>query len=184
MTNKFMDMEHEALIRYVNRLDEDVDGIQRIINIFMKLKNEVMYDSIKKSEQLASETLVMGYGNNFNKNNLLYTVLQLTGYECELRYKNVTDNTKWLFSRNGKVIPWYYVHVDYLGKVLNLDCSFDRSFMSAARIAHKGDKLDYELENYYFADGRVFEVSNEPFKPEVKVTKLEGYELGRGKLCI
>jgi hypothetical protein len=184
MTNKFMDMEHEALLRYVNRLNEDVDGIQRIINIFMKLKNEVMYDSIKKSEQLASETLVMGCGNNFNKNNLLCTVLQLTGYECELQYKNVTDNTKWLFSRNGKAIPWYYVHVDYLGKVLNLDCSFDRNFMNAARIVNKGDKLTYELENYYFVDGRVFEVLNDPFKHEVKTTKPEGYVLGRGKLCI
>jgi hypothetical protein len=179
-----MDMDHEALIRYVNRLNEDVNGIQRIINIFMKLKNDVMYDSIKKSEQLASETLVMGYGNNFSKNNLLCAVLQMKGYECQLKYKNVTDNTNWVFSRNRKVIPWYYVSVDYFGKVLNLDCSFDRSFMSAARIVHKGDKLDYELENYYFIDGSVFEVVNDPFQSEVTVTKLERYELGRGKLCI
>lgn len=184
MINKFMDMEHEALIRYVNRLNEDVDGIQRIINIFMKLKNEVMYDSIKKSEQLASETLVMGYGNNFSKNNLLCAVLQLTGYECELRYKNVTDNTRWLFSRNRKAIPWYYVSVNYFGKVLNLDCSFDRSFMNAAGIVHKGDKLTYELENYYFVNGRVFEVVNDRFKSEDKSTKFEEHELGEGKLCI
>ena len=56
--------------------------------------------------------------------------------------------------------------------------------MSAARIVNKGDKLDYELENYYFVDGRVFEVINDPFKSEVTVTKLERYELRRGKLCI
>jgi hypothetical protein len=131
MTNKFMDINHESLIRYVNRLDEDFTGVQRIMYIFIKLKNEVMYDTIKKTEQLASETLVMGYGNNFSKNNLLCAVLQLAGYECELRFKNVKDNTNWLFSRKGKVIPWYYVSVNYYGKVLNLDCSFDRGFMSA-----------------------------------------------------
>ncbi len=158
MTNKFMDLEHEALTRYLNRLDQDFTGLQRIMHIFMKLKNEILYDSIKVSEQLASETLVMGLGNNFSKNNLLCAVLQLAGYECELKYKNVLDNTKWLFSRNGKVIPWYFVSVNYSEKILTLDCSFDRGFMNAAGIVYKGDKSDYGLENYFFAEGLVFEV--------------------------
>lgn len=184
MTNKFMDMDHDALVRYINRLNEDADGIQRALNIFIRLKNEIMYDSIKKSEQFASETLVMGRGNNFSKNNLLCTILQLSGYDCQLRYKKVIDNTKWLFSRNGKAIPWYYVRVDYNGTAVNLECSFDRSFMSAAGIVQKRDKLDYELENYYVANGRVFDVINDPFEPEVKAAKLGICEFGGNRLCL
>jgi hypothetical protein len=184
MTNKFMDIDHEALSRYLNRIEEDFTGVQRIMYIFIKLKNEVMYDTIKKTEQLASETLVMGYGNNFSKNNLLCAVLQLAGYECELRFKNVKDNTKWLFSRNGKVIPWYFVSVNYHGKVLNLDCSFDRGFMSVASIVYTGDKLDYGIENYIFAEGKLFEVVRAPYSFDIKTAKLGADESGRGKLCI
>lgn len=184
MTNIFMDINHEALIRYVNRIDENSTGIQRIINIFMKLKNEIMYDSIKKSDQLASETLVMGYGNNFSKNNLFCAILKLSGYESELIYKNVKDNTKWLFSRKGMVIPWYYVNVNYYGKELKLDCSFDGGFMRGAKIVYKGDKLDYCLENYHFAEGRVFEVISEPLKYQLNTTKCEIDELGSGRLCL
>jgi hypothetical protein len=184
MTNKFMDIKHEALIRYLNRLDEDFTGVQRIMHIFIKLKNEVMYDSIKKNGQLASETLIMGHGNNFSKNNLLCAILQLAGYECELRYKNVKDTTKWLFSKNGKVIPWYYVIVNYHENVLKLDCSFDRGFMSAARIVYNGDKLDYGLENYYFNEGQIFEVVSERSNFDRNAVKFGVTELEGGKLCI
>lgn len=184
MTNKYMDLHHEALARYLDRIDEGFTGIQRIMYIFIRLKNEIMYDCIKKSEQLASETLVMGRGDNFSKNNLLCALLILAGYDCELKYKNVRDNTKWLFSRNGKVIPWYYVSVNYFGKILNFDCSFDRGFMGMAMISYEGDKSDYGLDNYCFAEGRVFEIVNDPFKSETKASKLEINKTGSGELCI
>ena len=184
MTNKFMDMDNEALVRYISRLEEDFVGVQRIMHIFIKLKNEIMYDTIKKTEQPASETLVMGYGNNFNKNNLLCAVLQLADYQCELRYKNVKDNTKWLFSRNSKIIPWYYVKVNYYGTVINLDCSFDRRFMNAARIVYQGDKVDYRLEDFHFEGGKLFEVVSDPYAYEIKAAKYRTDELGSGRLCI
>ena len=161
MLKNYMDVEHEALIRYVDRNSMDVNGIQRVMRIFSNVRNSVEYDNTTVIIQRASETLVMRRGNNASKNVLLCAVLKLNGFNCDVRYRYISDNTKGIAFRVEKIVPWFYVHVNYMGKEIELDCSLDKSFMCAVRVWHKGRDNDYSMKDYYRADGQAFEILSE-----------------------
>jgi SH3-like domain-containing protein len=83
-----------------------------------------------------------------------------------MRYRYICDNTKKIVFRRKDIVPWFYVHVNYMGKDIELDCSLNRNFMSAARIRNTGKDFDYKMEHYYCSDGQAFKVLSEERKIE------------------
>lgn len=165
MLNEFMDSNHEAIIKFANTIGDKALGLNRITEVFINIKNCVYYENTSRINKTASETLVMGCGNNFSKNILLYTVLKIKGFQCKLKFKRVVDRTGWVSFRSREkdkgAIQWFYVRINYFGKELNLDCTFDRGFMKAAKIVHKNNELNYEIEDYLINNDNVFDVIGE-----------------------
>lgn len=165
MFNKYADLDSETLINHAARLMEYSKGSTLIYKIYKNTKNLIAYEANNKFQK-ASETLVMGRGNNFSKNVLLYSLLKISGFDCELRYKYVVDNTKIIACRNNINTPWFYVYVNYLGKKFELDCSFDRSFSRASGIIFTGDEMNCNLENYLSNKNKAFTVINRTNKED------------------
>lgn len=152
MLISYCDLDHDTIINQMNRYD-GVYGVEKIKKIFFDVKNSVYYNKLAPMQK-ASETLVMGRGNNIDKNILLYTLLKAADFKCNIRCAVVMDNTKRLICRYSKEIPWYYVEVDYFGRTIILDASFDNEFMRAAGIVYKGNNKDYDFSYYYTIDGK------------------------------
>jgi len=152
---KYADLDNETLINHSAALAENCYGISLIYKIYMKTKDYINYDP-NNVLQKASETLVTGRGNNFSKNVLLYSLLKISGFECELRYTYIIDNSKVIACRNNNIIPWFYVHVNYLGKTLELDCSLDGAYQKSAGVVLGGDDMEYNVEKYMVNDMSAF----------------------------
>lgn len=155
MFSKYADLDNETLINHSARLAENCHGISLIFKIYMNTKNYINYVP-NNVLQRASETLVMGRGNNFSKNILLYSLLKISGFDCELDYKYVVDNTKIIACRNNINIPWFYVELNYLGKKLKMDCSLDGAYQKSAGVVLDGDDMDYSVEKYIVNNKRAF----------------------------
>lgn len=155
MFSKYADLENDTLKNYSSILAENSYGISLIFKIYINTKNCIDYipDNVL---QKASETLVMGRGNNFSKNILLYSLLKISGFECELNYKYIVDNTKVIACRNNSIIPWFYVNVYYLDKKLEMDCSLDRSYKKSAGVLIDGNEMEYSVEKYKVKNKRAF----------------------------
>lgn len=160
MFTKFIDLDNEILINHAARLIENVQGSEQIYKIYIHTKNSITYvpDNVL---QKASETLVMGRGNNFSKNVLLYSLLKINGFECELKYKYVIDNTKIIACKNNINTPWFYVYVNYLGRKFDLDCSLDGSFQRVIGVTFDGDETNCSVEKYLLNKERAFTVLDE-----------------------
>ncbi|HAZ37254.1 MAG TPA: hypothetical protein DEF85_05460 [Clostridiaceae bacterium] len=170
----YCDLNHDAIINQMNHYD-DVYGVEKLKRIFFDVKNSIYYDTFT-SMQRASETLVMGRGNNIDKNILLYTLLKLGEFDCHIKCALVTDNTKRLISRSNKEISWYYVEVSYFGRAIILDASFDSGFMRAAGIECKGNDKDYDFSCYCTNDGRkLFNVRKRLVENKEEELDLNGY---------
>jgi len=159
MFTKFIDLNNDTLIKHAASLIENVKGSEQIQKIYIDVKSSIAYvpDNLL---QKASETLVTGRGNNFSKNILLYSLMKINGFDCELRYKYVIDITKAITCTNNSLIPWFYVYVNYLGREIFLDCSFDSSFQRAVGVTVLGDKINHSIEKYFLDGQRAFKVFN------------------------
>lgn len=157
MIDYYSELENEKLINYAASLSENVQGIFSINKIFNEIKNKIEFDLLSKEFQTASKTLVMGRGNNFSKNMLLYSILKINDFDCCIKIKYVVDNT-FILSHKSKKIPWYYVYVNYFGKELELDCSFDKGFMKATGIFNKETNFNYKIEDYFNSKGEIFKI--------------------------
>ena len=172
MFSKYIDLENETLINHCARLSENSHDISLIYKIYMNTKNYTNYVP-NNVLQKASETLVMGRGNNFSKNILLFSLLKINGFECELKYKYIVDNSKVIACRNNIIIPWFFVHVNYLGKNLELDCSLDGAYQKAAGVAFDENDMEYSVEKYMVNDMSAFApVSIDGEDSEEKVLKI------------
>lgn len=147
MFSKYADLENDTLINQSSVLAENSYGISLIFKIYMNTKNYINYVP-NNILQEASETLVMGRGNNFSKNILLYSLIKISGFDCDLKYKYIVDNTKVIACRNNNIIPWFYVCVNYLGKKFEMDCSLDRAYQKSAGVAFDGNYMEYNVEKY------------------------------------
>jgi len=145
--SKYADLDNETLINHSAALAENSYGTSLIYKIYMNTKNYINYVP-NNVLQKASETLVTGRGNNFSKNILLYSLLKISGFECELTYKYIVDNTKTIACRNNIIIPWFYVHVNYLGKSLKMDCSLDGAYQKSVGAVFDGNDMEYSIEKY------------------------------------
>jgi len=172
MFSKYADLDNETLINHSAALCENSHGTSLIYKIYMNTKNFIDYIP-NNVLQNASETLVMGRGNNFSKNMLLFALLKISGFECELKYKYIVDNSKVIACRNNIIIPWFYVHVNYLGKNLGLDCSIDSSYQKSAGVALDGNDMEYSVEKYLINNMSAFApVSMEKEACEEEVLKV------------
>jgi hypothetical protein len=155
MFETYCDGGHDTIINYTASIGKELFGLDKINRIFMDIKNSVYYDCFAPM-QCASETLVMGRGNNLDKAILLSTVLKESGFENKINFTYVKDVTNRLFSRSNKPIPWFYVEVEFFGRKMIYDCSFDQSFMRAAGIKHIGQGKDYNFKDYVIDGTRLF----------------------------
>lgn len=169
MISDYLDIEHEALTRYLDRIGVKVNGIQRIIAIFTNIKNSIEYNNNTDVFQKASETLVIGSGNNFSKNILLCAVLRLSGFNCNIRYRYVHENERKIVYIKKEILPWFYVVINYMSKDIELDCSLNKEFMSAARVWYVGDEFDFKIDQYYCNEKQAFEILSE----EKKIDELK-----------
>lgn len=156
MFKDYCDFNRECIINFIGNISEGEYGINKIQKIFLIAKNNIEYDMFCNL-QYASETLVFARGDNLDKTLLLYTLLVSEGFDCNLCYAVVKDSSK-LISKSGKNIKWFYVTVNYFGKLIELDCSFDRSFMNAAKIRYISKGVDFKLENYIYENKKLFNV--------------------------
>lgn len=157
MLKYYSGLNNEKLVNYAADLTENIHGVVKIKKIFNAIKNRIEFECESTDFQTSEDTLVMGRGNNFSKNMLLYSILKISDVDCDIRIKYVVDNT-FIFSHEINVLPWFYVNVNYFGKDIELDCSFDKEFMNAAGIFHKESKLDYDIENYFNFKGKIFKI--------------------------
>jgi hypothetical protein len=141
-----------------------VHGMDRINMLFMNVKNSIEYSGFAPMQK-ASETLVMGRGNNADKCILFYTLLKNGGFNCCIYKVNVIDNSSTFISRTGNPVPWFYVGIEFFGMKINFDPSFDKSYMWAAGITHKSIGKGYELIGYKFnGQQNLFTVVDKPEK--------------------
>lgn len=166
MFEEYCDFDNEAIINYIDNFYRDLYGMDKIKKIFIDIKNSICYDPFS-CEQKASQTLVMSRGNNFDKSILLYTMLKMSDFDCKLTYKIVKDNSKLFISRQNNSLPWFYTQINYFGKEIPLDCSFDESYMRASGIMHYGTKKDYSIEDYAFNGKPLFTISSKQPKDEI-----------------
>ena len=172
MFSKYIDLENETLINHCARLSENSHDISLIYKIYMNTKNYTNYVP-NNVLQKASETLVMGRGNNFSKNILLYTLLKISGFDCDLKYQYIVDITKAIACSNNINIPWFYVHVNYLGKSLKMDCSLDGAYQKSVGAVFDGNDMEYSIEKYMINNISAFApVSMEREDSEDEVLKI------------
>jgi hypothetical protein len=105
MLSHYSELNNENLINYAANLTEDTYGIFQINKIFNDIKNTIEFDLTSQKFQNASETYVMGRGNNFSKNMLLYSILKINDIDCSIKFKYVIDNTS-IFSHKSVKFPW------------------------------------------------------------------------------
>lgn len=156
----YCDYDNGTIINYLDYISKDLSSLKKIEKIFLSVKNSIEYDMFS-SIQRASETLVMGRGNNLDKNLLLYVLLKESGFDANIYCANVKDKSKTLINRDNKIIPWYYIKVMYFGKVHVMDCSFDSSYMRAAGIRNYGNYDRYLISDYIYNSDKLFEVYDE-----------------------
>lgn len=166
MFEDYCDSYNERIINYINNFYKNLCGNKKIKRIFIDIKNSICYDPFS-CEQKASQTLVMSRGNNFDKNILLYTIYKMNDFDCRFTYKVVKDNSKIFISRRNNFFPWFYTEINYFGKKIPLDCSFDKSYMKASGIMHYSTRDDYRIEDYTFNGRPLFTVSSKQPKDEI-----------------
>ncbi|MGY0374462.1 hypothetical protein [Clostridium sp. JNZ J1-5] len=157
MFKELCDGEHTVVTNYLNNFNDGAYGINKINMIFKIIKNSIYYDPYCPTQE-ASETLMEGRGNNLDKNILLYTILKESGFKAKLMYAHVEDNTRHLIARECKIIPWFYVKVDFFGKIITLDCSFEREYMRAAHIHEFQKNHEEYIGKYYVDNKRLFNI--------------------------
>ncbi|WP_392486836.1 hypothetical protein ACER0A_001180 [Haloimpatiens sp. FM7315] len=167
------DKQNQVIVNYVSEFQNSGYGIQKIKRVFLNIKNKINYDPDLETQN-ASETLVMGYGNNLDKNVLLYTILESMCFKCRLIRLMVRSDCP-AFKRNQREFPWYFISVEFLDTVVNLDCSFDKFYMMAFNIISKNNNIDYGPEDYFVEDRRLFRV----IKRDIIIDCEENYVNGK-----
>lgn len=119
-----------------------------LYEIFLFIKNDISFSNSCKTN-ISSETLVYRYGNNLSKNILLYSMLKLTKFNCNLSCYILKDNVNLLKNPYCEIIPWFYVKVNLNSKEYCLDCSFDKNYINSNELIYKGDSVNYLPTNYY-----------------------------------
>lgn len=153
---RYCDINHEVIVNYLSNLPKEVYGLNKISNIFLNVKNNIIYDEDEEIQN-ASETLVMGYGNNLNKSILLYTLLEGAGFKCDLVKIKVKSSLR-AFKDMGQIFPWYYVKLDFVNGDICLDATFNKIFMRAWNIKNRSKHMNYSIEFYYVGDEKLFNI--------------------------
>lgn len=156
----YSDIDKEVLINFATNSTIGVSGISEIKKLFLEAKEHVVYEKSVKIQR-AAETQVLGSGNNFSKNLLLYSLLKICGYNCKLQYNFIKDNTGKICNKGLKVYPWFFVTIDFFGSEIKLDCSFNREYMKAIGITYIGDMLDFKIDNYIAKGEAIFTKQSE-----------------------
>lgn len=166
MLDYYCDFKNEKIINYVGMISEEYFGLDLIKKVYTYVKNSIYYDPFSK-EQKASETLVLGRGDNFSKNILLYTMLKALNFHCYLEEERVKDNTRKLISRKDEVVKWYFVKLVFFNRDIAMDPSFDKSYIRAARIENKCKYDEFYIEGYYVDHLKLFnKIENVNFNKE------------------
>lgn len=174
MIKQYCDINHETIINYLSNLEEGCFGLERIKRLFRDVKDSVYYDCFAPLQK-ASETLVMGRGNNFDKTVLLHSLLLAGGFDSRINLCYVKDRTKRIISRLDRGIQWYYVEVNFMGRKIELDCSFDKGFMRAAGIINKDTSDNYSIDKYFADNISLFEILGKPVQiDEDNITAYDG----------
>lgn len=160
----YCDYDHNTIVNYVSNNHTNLYGMDKINKIFWDVKDSIQYSG-SASRQKASETLVMGIGNNADKCILLYTLLKNSGFNCSIFKVDIIDNSNIFVSRNNKPIPWFYVEIDFFKMKIIFDPSFDKSFMRAAGITHRSPEKGYGINDYVIkGQQHLFKIVGEPEK--------------------
>lgn len=164
MLQSYCDYEHDAIVNYDTSHFMNTHGIDKIDLIFKDVKDSINYSRFVPM-QSASETLVMGRGNNADKCILLNTLLKNAGFDCCINKVDVIDNSCKLISRTAKPLPWFYIEVEFFGMKISYDPSFDKSYMRAAGITQVKNDKGYGPACYKF-NGRqdLFTIVGNPEK--------------------
>lgn len=164
MLQSYCDYEHDAIVNYETNHFKNAHGIDKINMIFKDVKDSIYYSKFTPLQK-ASETLVMGRGNNADKCILLNTLLKNEGFDCCINKVEVIDNSCMFISRTEMPVPWFYVEVEFFGMKMNYDPSFDKSYMRAAGITHRECDKGYDLLGYRFKGKQdLFSIVGKPEK--------------------
>lgn len=164
MLQSYCDYEHDVIVNYGTNHFKSFHGIDKINMIFKDVKDSIYYTKFVPMQK-ASETLVMGRGNNADKCILLNTLLKNEGFDCCIYKVNVFDNSGTFISRTGKPVPWFYVEVEFFGMKINYDPTFDKSYMLATRITHRGSDKGYNFLSYKLKEKEdLFIIAGKPEK--------------------
>lgn len=147
MLQSYCDYDHNAIVNYATNHFKNTHGIDKITLIFKDVKDSIYYSKLIPMQK-ASETLVMGRGNNADKSILLNTLLKNEGFDCYINKVNVIDNSHIFISKTDNPVPWFYVRVEFFGMRIDFDPTFDKSYMLAAGITHIESKKGYDLSGY------------------------------------
>ncbi|WP_032123324.1 hypothetical protein [Clostridium amazonitimonense] len=156
MIEKYCDIDNERIINYASKFSQNYSGIYLINRIYIDIKNFIYYDPYIYKEEKASETLVMGRGDNKRKNILLYTVFKSLNFNCELKTVRVKDLSNKIIARQNEVLDWFYVFLDFMGKKINLEPTFDTNYMRSIRFTDKNIFGEFNAEKYYVEEKRLF----------------------------
>ncbi len=179
----YCDTNNEKIIKYVREISKKYSDIDLINRVYFDIKNSIYYDPYS-NYQKASETLVMGRGDNFSKNVLFYTLMKSLGFESYIENVRVKDNTMRLISRKNTIVNWSYVRIVLFGENIVLDVSFDKMHLIATQIKCKSKFGQFSAEDYYVEDKRLFELI--PFKISKQNDLFENNELKlvNTKICM
>lgn len=158
MIDKYCDFDNEVIINFLSNFSNEY-GLNKIKRIYLFVKNNVEYDAFANMEK-ASETLVMRRGNNRDKTLLLYTLLKGCDIDCKICYAEVKDNSEIFIRRDKKSFQWFYIKLNYFGRNIELDCSFDREYLRVTSIKNIEQNDNYYIDNYQIENKKLFDIIN------------------------
>lgn len=158
MIDEYCDFNNEIIINFLSNFNNDY-GLTKIKKIYLFVKNKIEYDIFDNMEK-SSETLVMRRGNNRDKTLLLYTLLKSCDFDCTVCCAEVKDNSEIFIRRDKKSFCWFYIKVNYFGRNIELDCSFDKEYLRVTSIKNVEQNDNYFIESYLIGNKKLFDIIN------------------------
>lgn len=137
----------DRIINFAAKFQEKYDGLNLLEKVYKYIKNNIYFDSLSKSES-PCEVLVFGSGNNKSKNELLCTVIKLLGFECWMVENEIKNNSKIRFGKKSNKFTWYSVKVEFLGRDILLDATFDKLYLVSNCITDRSEFGQDQVKNY------------------------------------
>lgn len=137
----------DRIINFTAKFKDRYSGLTLLEKVYKSIKNNIYFDSLSKSEN-PCEVLVFGYGNNKSKNELLYTVIKLLGFECCMVENDIRNNSKIRFGKKTNSFIWYSVKVRFLEKDILLDATFDKLYLVSNCIIDRSQFGQDQVKRY------------------------------------